>query len=56
MKISADVIRAVLQTALLGFFIDFTKSEITSPLPQESIRNTTMNRVKKEKPNESSHY
>jgi hypothetical protein len=29
---SADVIIAVLQTALLGFFRDFTTSEITSPL------------------------
>lgn len=29
---SADVMIAVLQTALLGFFRDFTTSEITSPL------------------------
>lgn len=29
---SADVIIAVLQTALLGFFRDFTTSEITSSL------------------------
>ena len=29
---SADVMIAVLQTALLGFLRDFTTSEITSPL------------------------
>ena len=32
LRMSADVIIAVLQTALLGFFRDFTTSEITSSL------------------------
>ena len=32
LKISADVMIAVLQTALFGFFSDFTTSKITSPL------------------------